>query len=115
MVRFKCSKFGKLIYGENMIDMNSITPLPLLDIRPQVQFECKCRPRLGMQVPIGIRNLIRCQCLPKKEIKCRTYSIRTQLGILVLEGIALRARDVDDSVNDDMRHMNALRSEFPSK
>lgn len=33
------------------------TSLPLLNIRPQIQLKRKRSPRLGMQIPIRVRNL----------------------------------------------------------
>lgn len=43
----------------------------------------------------------------------KTYSLRIQLGILLLKHPPLRPRDINNPINDNMRDMNTLRSKLP--
>lgn len=42
-----------------------------------------------------------------------TYSHRVDLGIFMLKGPALRPWDVNNPIEDDMRHMHALWTKLP--
>lgn len=44
-----------------------------------------------------------------------TYSHRVNLGIFMLKGPALRPGDINDTIEDDMRHMYALWTKLPSQ
>lgn len=72
-------------------------PLPLLDIRPDVNLPRKRRPGLRMQMPIRIRD-----------------AIRADLTVFdaIIHLHVLRARDVNDAVDNGMRDMDALGPEF---
>jgi hypothetical protein len=94
----------------------SISRLPLLNIRPQIQLIRKRRPRLRMQKPIRIGNLHYIST-PSSSLGGtgeggKTYSIRANLRILMLKDISLRTRNINYAINNDMRDMHSLGTEF---
>ena len=71
--------------------------LPFLNIWPDINLPRERRPRLRMQMPIRICNAIRAD-----------HAISN--AIIYLD--VLRARAIDDAVDNGMRNMDALGAEF---
>lgn len=105
---------------------NYISSLPLLQHRPNVNLVRERRLWLRVQVPIRIRYLCSRRQLPHTQdyyAHCsrhlrgsyNTYTFSTNLSLWrhILQPL-LGPRDINDPVNNSMRNMNTLWSEFAS-
>lgn len=73
-----------------------------------------------MQIPIRVRNLRTTLVISSlrdqdQEQAAITYSIRTEFRILLLKLPLLRPRNINHPINNHMRDMDSLRSEFSSQ